>query len=459
MRVPGGLAGGPAGQPGALLGVISLRRGETENCLDCLGPSSCIFPIAPEAVHQQAVGLARGDPPLHRVPPTNGPSDLGVRWLLNVAAMTLGEYPDKVPAEYLIPLDTLPLEAGRGPVRERRDRRSGSTCAGRTWPAAASSTTSPATAAPTSSPPRSTSTSGASLFVNRGDGTFEDRSEQRRARRPGLRAERRAGRLRQRRPARRPAAPRRLGEPVPAVAPAEQGGRGLRGRDGRRRPGRADRLASRPPGATSTTTAGSTCSSAASTVAAGRAITATGPAVADPRNRCRLYRNKGDGTFVDVAEKAGVQQRALRQGRRPGATTTTTAGSTSTSRTMARTNRLYHNRGDGTFNDVAPRARRRPSRRAASPAGSGTSTTTAGSTSSSPTTRATSPRSVGRRAGRCRRDRTSHPRLYRNLGDRRVPRRHARGRARPRGPAAMGVQLRRHRQRRLPRPLPRHRPA
>ena len=40
----------------ALLGVIHLRRGETENCLDCLGPSSCIFPIAAEAVHTQPSG-------------------------------------------------------------------------------------------------------------------------------------------------------------------------------------------------------------------------------------------------------------------------------------------------------------------------------------------------------------------------------------------------------------------
>ena len=31
-----------------------------------------------------------------------------------------------------------------------------------------------------------------------------------------------------------------------------------------------------------------------------------GPSESDPRNRCRLYRNKGNGTFEDVAEKAGV---------------------------------------------------------------------------------------------------------------------------------------------------------
>ena len=33
------------------------------------------------------------------------PDDLRARWLLNVAYMTLGEYPQHVPAAYLIPLD------------------------------------------------------------------------------------------------------------------------------------------------------------------------------------------------------------------------------------------------------------------------------------------------------------------------------------------------------------------
>ena len=31
----------------ALMGINALRRGEIENCLECVGPSSCIFPIEP----------------------------------------------------------------------------------------------------------------------------------------------------------------------------------------------------------------------------------------------------------------------------------------------------------------------------------------------------------------------------------------------------------------------------
>ena len=40
----------------ALLGVIHLRKGELENCLECRGPSSCILPIEHEAVHQKPAG-------------------------------------------------------------------------------------------------------------------------------------------------------------------------------------------------------------------------------------------------------------------------------------------------------------------------------------------------------------------------------------------------------------------
>src|SRR5216684_8075107 len=36
-----------------LQGVAALRRGETENCIECSCESSCIFPIQPRAVHQK----------------------------------------------------------------------------------------------------------------------------------------------------------------------------------------------------------------------------------------------------------------------------------------------------------------------------------------------------------------------------------------------------------------------
>src|SRR5262249_46232624 len=68
----------------ALLGVIHLRRGETENCLECIGPSSCIFPIAPEAVHQKKGGSRAAMREFAHYLRLR-PEDLGVRWLLKIA--------------------------------------------------------------------------------------------------------------------------------------------------------------------------------------------------------------------------------------------------------------------------------------------------------------------------------------------------------------------------------------
>ena len=176
---------GAAGEPGAppelranleaLLGVIHLRRGETENCLDCRGPSSCIFPIAAEAVHQQPSGsraaIGHFTSYLRR-----RPEDLGVRWLLNVAYMTLGEYPEKVPPEWLIPLEPFRsrLDIGRfenvasqvGLERRGPNMAGGSIFDDFTGDGLPDVFTTSFDA-----------DLGASLFVNRGDGTFEDRSE------------------------------------------------------------------------------------------------------------------------------------------------------------------------------------------------------------------------------------------------------------------------------------------
>ena len=87
-----------------LIGVAALRRGETENCVACRNEASCIFPLAPEAVHLKPAGSREA---IRRFTSylNARPDDLGVRWLLNIAYMTLAEYPDKVPPKFLIPLE------------------------------------------------------------------------------------------------------------------------------------------------------------------------------------------------------------------------------------------------------------------------------------------------------------------------------------------------------------------
>jgi hypothetical protein len=86
-----------------LQGMTALRRGETENCVECACEASCIFPIQPQAVHQKPEGSRQAVRYFSEYL-QNHPDDLGVRWLLNVAHMTLGEYPDRVPERYRIPL-------------------------------------------------------------------------------------------------------------------------------------------------------------------------------------------------------------------------------------------------------------------------------------------------------------------------------------------------------------------
>lgn len=87
-----------------LQGVFALRRAENENCIMCRGESSCIIPISPAAVHTNPTGsrlaIKHFTEYLERFP-----DDLEVRWLLNLAHMTLGEHPGKVDPRFLVSLD------------------------------------------------------------------------------------------------------------------------------------------------------------------------------------------------------------------------------------------------------------------------------------------------------------------------------------------------------------------
>src|ERR1700722_1209938 len=82
-------------------GLTALRRGEDENCILCRGESSCIFPIAKSAIHTNPTGsrtaIRHFSDYLQQFP-----DDLEVRWLLNLAYMTLGEHPNLVDSRHLL---------------------------------------------------------------------------------------------------------------------------------------------------------------------------------------------------------------------------------------------------------------------------------------------------------------------------------------------------------------------
>jgi len=109
-RLRGRVAGRPelAGQALYTLinlqGVTALRRGENDNCVMCRGEGSCILPINPAAVHANPTGsrLAVGHFTEYLA---RFPDDREARWLLNLAHMTLGEHPHKVDPRYLLSLD------------------------------------------------------------------------------------------------------------------------------------------------------------------------------------------------------------------------------------------------------------------------------------------------------------------------------------------------------------------
>jgi hypothetical protein len=73
-----------------------LRMGETENCCANHNVDSCLFPIKGKGIHTLQRG-SRGAVAALSELLTKYPGDLRARWLINIAYMTLGEYPAGVP--------------------------------------------------------------------------------------------------------------------------------------------------------------------------------------------------------------------------------------------------------------------------------------------------------------------------------------------------------------------------
>ena len=85
----------------SMIGISYMRYGENENCVLNHNHQSCFIPITGDGVHQLPIGSSNA------ISAYTGllkryPGDLESMYLLNIAYMTLGQYPEKVPPAYLI---------------------------------------------------------------------------------------------------------------------------------------------------------------------------------------------------------------------------------------------------------------------------------------------------------------------------------------------------------------------
>ena len=88
------------------LAVAHLKQGELANCLTPTGGLVCALPLDASYVHADRHGSANAIARLRELLALS-PDNLKARWLLNVAHMTLGSYPDGVAPAYLVPRDAL----------------------------------------------------------------------------------------------------------------------------------------------------------------------------------------------------------------------------------------------------------------------------------------------------------------------------------------------------------------
>ena len=84
-----------------MIAIAYLRLGEQENCIGGHNSESCLLPIRGNGIykHDRATRFAIEE---YTALLEGNPEDLTSRWLLNLAYMTLGEWPDKVPEAFRI---------------------------------------------------------------------------------------------------------------------------------------------------------------------------------------------------------------------------------------------------------------------------------------------------------------------------------------------------------------------
>ena len=91
------------------LAISYMRLGEQENCIENHNVDRCLLPISAKGIHTKEQG-SRQAIEVYKEILALDPNDRNAIWLMNVAYMTLGEYPDQVPAQWRIPEEALNAE-------------------------------------------------------------------------------------------------------------------------------------------------------------------------------------------------------------------------------------------------------------------------------------------------------------------------------------------------------------
>jgi hypothetical protein len=287
-------------QRDALLGLVALRLGEIGDRRTAAGSGDPTSATA-RRDDQSHSDATRGAVEQFRAFLAEWPDDLRVRWLLNVAYMELGQYPAGVPAKYLIELNRFRSKLEFPPFEDVAQR-AGLNSAGPSLAGGSVFDDFDGDGLPDLFITSLDTRRGATLFVNRGDGTLTDRSAA-------------AG----------------IDDQVYAlnVTHADFDNDGdldlLLLRGGRDRPLRLSLLRNRGTGAFDDVTVASGLGEPIASRSAAWGdydndgwvdvfVCSEGEPDQDararsrpsPRNRCRLYRNRRDGTFEDLADQAGV---------------------------------------------------------------------------------------------------------------------------------------------------------
>lgn len=83
------------------LAIAYIRLGERKNCINMHGAESCIYPISKNGMHKDKTAAEKAIE-IYKILLADDPGDLESRWLMNIADMTTGGYPQQVPPQFLL---------------------------------------------------------------------------------------------------------------------------------------------------------------------------------------------------------------------------------------------------------------------------------------------------------------------------------------------------------------------